>query len=359
MSATEVDFAMLPEVMTEVREHLSELERDLHKLVQTPTNNDLLSSAFRHMHTIKGDFGYCHAEPIMHFVHQLEGVLQALRERRFQCSALIAEALIQSMDQIQDMMETLASTRDYDHTPRDLLLEQIRELALAQSQEIADQAARHTLLALHESGMIQPETRPVTANSLVRARSLGHQLAAALESRLSTWDGRSAFQLELVQILNAHYPHPVTAEALELAVLWHDVSLLALPDQVLLSMPHAKSPEWAAYAKHPADSANWLLCVASDCTEAAHIIRQHHLGVDGRGIVAPDHELPPHPGALMLACADLLWDRIAGLSGEDFRRGVLRTLFEINGGLETRFDAATINAFDAATRAMQGRETNR
>jgi response regulator RpfG family c-di-GMP phosphodiesterase len=355
MRAVDVDFAILPEVMTEVREHLSELEHDLHKLVQAPTNNDLLSSAFRHMHTIKGDFGYCHAEAIMQFVHQLEGVLQALRERRFQCSALIAEGLIQSMDQIQDMMETLSTTREYDQIPRDGLETQIRELAQATTQEHADQAARHMLLALHENGIAPPATKPAMPDSIVRARNLGQQLAAALESRLPIWDGRRAFQLEWVRLLNTHYLHPVDVDALELAVLWHDVSLLALPDTMLQRAPLPKSAEWAVYAEHPERSAAWLLSMAPDCTETAHIIRQHHVGVDGRGIPAPAYELPPHPGALMLGCADLLWEQVAGLSGEDFRRGVLRALFEINGGLETRVDAATINAFDAAARKMLGR----
>lgn len=356
MSSVEVDFAMLPEVMTEVREHLSELEHDLHKLVQTPSSNDLLSSSFRHMHTIKGDFSYCHAEPIMQFVHQLEGVLQSLRERRFQCSALIAEALIQGMDQIQDMMETLAATHQYDRTPRDTLLEQIRQLAQARSQDDADQAARHVLLALHESGFMQAPAEPASPASITRAQHLGQQLATALEVRIPAWEGRSALQLDLVQMLNAQYQHPYNTDALTLATLWHDAGLLALPDALLQKTPLAKTPDWELYATHPERSACWLLSMAPDCAEAAQIIRQHHLGINGLGILAPEHDMPPHPGALMLGCADLLWEQVAGLSGEDFRRGVLRTLFEVNGGLETRFDAELINAFAAVAKGMQGRD---
>src|SRR5476649_2270274 len=114
MLATDVDFSLLPEVVAEVQEHMPGLERDLHRLVQTPDSSDLLASAFRHMHTIKGDFGYCRATPIIEFIHNLEGVLQSLRERKFQCSALIAEALVQSMDQVLLMMETLVQTQQFD-----------------------------------------------------------------------------------------------------------------------------------------------------------------------------------------------------------------------------------------------------
>ncbi len=54
----------------------------------------------------------------------------------------------------------------------------------------------------------------------------------------------------------------------------------------------------------------------------------------------------------MLACADLVHDHVAGLSGEAYRRGVLRALFEVNGGLETRFDATLINAFEVVAQTL-------
>lgn len=356
MDAVDVDFSMLPEVLTEVREHLAELERDLHKLVQSPASNDLLSSAFRHMHTIKGDFGYCHAEPIMDFVHHLEGVLQTLRERRYPCSALVAEALIQGMDQIQSMMETLAATHAFDATPREVLIERIRLLAQARNQDDADQCARHVLLALHESGMPTLQQAAASPAGIARAQSVGAQLQAALVLRNPALEGRLALQMELVLQLNAQYLRPSNSEALRLAVLWHDVGLLALPDSLQVSAPLPGNAEWSSYATHPELAARWLLATAPDCTEAAQIVRQHHLGVNGRGIPAPGDALPPHPGALMLASADLLWEHVAGLSGEDFRRGILRTLFEVNGGLETRFDPSLINAFDAVARKMTARE---
>jgi hypothetical protein len=53
---------------------------------------------------------------------------------------------------------------------------------------------------------------------------------------------------------------------------------------------------------------------------------------------------------MMLACADLLHERVVGLKGEDYRRGVLRTVFDVNGGLDSHFDASVINAFQAISR---------
>lgn len=351
MLAEEVDFSILPEVIIEVQEHLGELERDLHRLVQEPTSIDLLSSAFRHMHTIKGDFGYCHAAPIADFVHHLEGVLQSMRERKFQCSALIAEALVQSMDQVQSMLETLARSKHFDNIPRNVLTGHIKQLAQSREQETADQIARQILLTVHDEFLGERDTdqsnaSPVSAESIARASALGEQLAEALAIRMPSWKNRVHQQRSLVLALNELYPHPTAPETLIIAVYWHDVGLLAAPDAHLQTPPTPKSQDWLTYASHPDRAATWLLSVAPDCTEAAQIIRQHHLWTNGAGIAAPAYSTPPHQGALMLACADLWHDHIAGLSGEDYRRGVLRTLFEVTGGLETRFDAALINAFE-------------
>ncbi|MDK2123978.1 Hpt domain-containing protein [Parachitinimonas caeni] len=354
MHAADVDFGLLPDVVVEVQDHLPLLESDLHRLVQAPHSVELLSSAFRRMHTIKGDFGYCNAIPIMQFVHHLEDVMQKLRDRTFLCSALVAEALLQSMDQVQEMMMVLVQTHQFDTKPRDALTRLIQQLSQANDQEQADELSRHILMAAHsawqgDEGADTPEADP---GSLARALSVGDQLADALERRMPAWQGRLASQRALVLALNQRYLQPCNPDLLSIAVSWHDVGLLALPDRLLLTPPKPKTDDWPVWAEHPQTAASWLLAVSPDCAEAAQIIRQHHLWANGAGIPAPDYSLPPHPGAQMLACADLLFEHVAGQTGDAYRRGVLRTVFDVNGGLDTRFDAALINAFEATAREL-------
>lgn len=359
MRAADVDFSLLPEVITEVQEHAGELEHDLHRLVTSPESQDLLSSAFRHMHTIKGDFGYCNAQPIVDFIHQLEGVMQSLRSRVFRCTPLIAEAIIQNMDQVLLMMEILASTHQFDPKPRTALGKLIGDLASAGSQEAADQAARHILLALNDEalgerghGYVMP--MPAAPESVTRALALGQALAEALEARHPKWRNRAAQQKNLILALNREYLYPVDPDVLEIAVYWHDVALLALPDSVLENPPDEKSAQWPAYANHPQLAADWLQKVAPDCQESMQIICQHHLWFNGAGIQALPYPLPPHPGALMLACADIFADRVAGLAGEDYRRAILRTVLDVSAGFETRFDSALIGAYEVVARRLIG-----
>lgn len=357
MRIADVDFSLLPEAITEVREHLQALEYDLHRLVQAPDSNDLLSSAFRHMHTIKGDFAYCNAMPIVEFIHHLESVMQSLRSHQFTCSALVAESVVQSMDQVQNMMETLLQTRQFDQVPRTVLADLIQKLAMSPNQQAADQAARHILLVSTDENLGEPRagisaTLPASKESVARALLFGRSLCAALEARQSRWLGRALQQQTLVTALNKYYLYPCNADALEVAVCWHDVGLLACSDAALANSSPNGLADQSVYAMHPERAASWLLTIAPDCTEAAQIIRQHHLWINGSGIAAPQYGLPPHPGALMLSCADVWFDRVAGLNGEEFRRGVLRALFDVNAGFETHFDSALISAFENVARSL-------
>lgn len=359
MDAADVDFELLSESVAEVQEHLDELERDLHQLAQYPDSIDRLASAFRHMHSIKGDFAYCHATPIAEYVHALESVLQSMRSRQFQCSPLVCEALLQGMDQIHGMHQALLQTRQYDDVPRATLIGLIAQLGQTRNQADADQLARHVLLALHGEWHAQePGEAPAVVaapDSIERALTQGRLLAAALVQRRPEWRDRAGLQLRLVLALNRQYRYPANADALQIAVYWHDVGLLAAADAALQHHPLQKAEDWSDYAAHPELAASWLLSIAPDCCEAAQIVRQHHAWANGKGIVAPGYAHPPHPGSQLLACADLWFERIKGLSGEDYRRGMLRALFDINGLLDSQFDALLINAFAAVAADFQPR----
>jgi len=368
MDSTQVDFELLQEVMVDLQDRLPLLEDDLHQLERFRESPELVASAFRHVHTIKSDFAYCGAAPIADFLHRLENVLQCLRERRYLNSALIAEAVLQSLDRVRDMAMTLRNTRRFDETPLDGLLASIDELGGASSQATADQAARHVLLAAHSPGLILQVTSrwaegapPVLAGpAFDAALAQGKQLAQALGERYPPWQGRAQSQLEIVLSLNRHYPQPLPEPSLSLAVYWHDVAMLAQADGMFTRPPSGpKEAEWQRWTEHPAQAADWLLSVCPAAEETATMIRQHHQWADGRGFPLRGGPSPLHPGAQMLACADLFHAGVAGFSGEDYRRAALRAVFDIHGGLDTRFDALLINAFQAAspewTRSATGR----
>ncbi|WP_269532016.1 HD domain-containing phosphohydrolase [Chitinimonas sp. BJYL2] len=364
MNVAEVDFELLPDVMTEISDHLPALETDMQELVRYPDSVDLVSSAFRHVHTIKGDFVYCKATPIAELVNLVENVLQALREHRYACSPFVCEAVLQSMDRVREMARVLNTTRRFDETPIGGLLRAVEELGMAIGQPAADQAARHVLIAAHDPGDLIPSgpvvvaTPPIPAAVYSVAHRQGLLLSQCLVQRIPAWHDRAERQLELVLALNQHYPQPQNVQALTLAVLWHDVGMLALPDAMLDKPPaNAKEAGWELWTGHPERSAQCLQALGKGLDEAALIIRQHHHWADGRGF--PSRTQPLHPGAQMLACADHFYSSVHKYGGDD-RRGALRAVFDIHGGLDTRFDAMLVNAFTAMAQswAAEGRAAN-
>lgn len=75
---------MIPEEMREIfeefvveaKEHLDNLEQILLELEKDPENSDLINSAFRSMHTIKGGAGFLGLSAIVETAHKAEDVLR-------------------------------------------------------------------------------------------------------------------------------------------------------------------------------------------------------------------------------------------------------------------------------------------
>lgn len=358
MDVSQVDFDLLKEVVVELQDRLPLLEDDIQLLVRFRESPDLIAGAFRHMHTIKSDFTYCGAKPIADFVHHLESVLQSLREKRFLCTPLVAEAVLQSMDRLRDMALVLRRTHRFDDTPLNGLIASIEELANARNQAYADQAARHVLLAAHNPSDLPPHGNwaapgsGVAASGIDKTIHLGEHLAQALAARHPAWSRRVACQLDIARVLNQRYSQPVDDQQLMVAVLWHDVGMLTLADEVFATPQQPQEPHLAAWVAHPEHSAQWLLAGSSGYDEAALMIRQHHQWADGRGYPARGSPTALHPGAQILACVDRFYEIVAGLDGEAYRRSALRAVFDIHGGLDTRFDALLINAFQDAAQAL-------
>jgi chemotaxis protein histidine kinase CheA len=336
MTTNPINFDLLPDALAESEDRVSDLEFDLHRLVAAPTDTALIASAFRQMHTIKSDFAYCNIAPITDHFHALEGVLQSLRERRFQCSALVAEAVLQCTIQLCDSAAGLLQHGLLQPEPDARLARFIARLADSHSQADADEAARQLLLLVH-GALGEPDASIGIDPALAaQARGLGEALHAALAQRLPGWQDRAAWQQTLVAALNLKGRFGVDAALLDIAVLWHDLGLLARPDMALRGGHPKIDPT------HPDAAASWLLALDARLAPAADWVRQHHQAPQ------PTSGLPALPVAVQLmACADLCFERVAGRTGEDFQRGLLRTVFDVSGGLDRRFHASVVAAFEA------------
>lgn len=96
--------------LDESYENLEQLDQDLIELEQDPKNQDILSSIFRTIHTIKGTggfFGYSKLESISHIG---ETLLSKLREGQLELSKDMITALLSTMDSVREILSSIEAT---------------------------------------------------------------------------------------------------------------------------------------------------------------------------------------------------------------------------------------------------------
>ncbi|WP_045215234.1 chemotaxis protein CheA [Desulfonatronovibrio magnus] len=90
--------------LVEAAELLDELEKGLLDLEQTPDDQDLINRIFRAMHTIKGSGSMFGFDEIADFTHEVETVMDQVREGVVALNMELVDILFKSRDLISDML---------------------------------------------------------------------------------------------------------------------------------------------------------------------------------------------------------------------------------------------------------------
>ncbi|MFO1196319.1 MAG: chemotaxis protein CheA [Burkholderiaceae bacterium] len=104
--------------MEESREMLSQFEATLLVLETNPDDAETLNAAFRAAHTIKGSSGLFGFKAVVQFTHEVEAVLDAMRQGLLELTSEAFGVLLQSCDQIVRMLAELGDGAA-DATPAD------------------------------------------------------------------------------------------------------------------------------------------------------------------------------------------------------------------------------------------------
>jgi len=93
------------EYVVEAKEHLENLEQKLLELEKNPKDKELINSAFRSMHTIKGGAGFLGLNVIVETAHLAEEVLGKLRSEELELTPEINDLLLESVDFLKHALE--------------------------------------------------------------------------------------------------------------------------------------------------------------------------------------------------------------------------------------------------------------
>ena len=94
----------------EAAEMLRQFEEALLGMETSPDDEDILNSAFRAAHTIKGTAGLFGCDRVVAFTHDVETLLEAVRSGHFNLTEEAMGLLLQSRDQIEALLGDVEST---------------------------------------------------------------------------------------------------------------------------------------------------------------------------------------------------------------------------------------------------------
>ncbi|WP_421832175.1 chemotaxis protein CheA [Limnobacter sp.] len=106
--STDIDLDSIKSVFfAEAYQLLADVENLILQLEKNPEDLELLNAAFRAIHTIKGSAGVFGFANITHFVHDLETVLDRVRNQELQFDSALGNLVLACCDQVHTLVESL------------------------------------------------------------------------------------------------------------------------------------------------------------------------------------------------------------------------------------------------------------
>ena len=113
---------LIKEFLVESNENLDRLDNELVKLESDPSSQELLSSIFRTIHTIKGSCGFLGFGKLEKVAHVGESLLSRLRDGKLSLTPEFTSGLLAMVDAIRTMLEQIQTTgQDGNETYPDLI----------------------------------------------------------------------------------------------------------------------------------------------------------------------------------------------------------------------------------------------
>ena len=105
---------------TEARQLLGEVETYVLQLEQDPSDKETLNAAFRAAHTIKGSAGVFGFAGVTHFVHDLETVLDRVRNGEIGFDGPMSTLVLSCRDHIATLVDLLDAGAEDGEVPDDV-----------------------------------------------------------------------------------------------------------------------------------------------------------------------------------------------------------------------------------------------
>lgn len=117
----DVDQEILEDFLVEAGEILEQLSEQLVDLEQRPDDKDLLNAIFRGFHTVKGGAGFLQLDAMVECCHKAENLFDLLRNGELSVNPELMDVVLQALDSINAMFESVRNGEEPEHAPEELL----------------------------------------------------------------------------------------------------------------------------------------------------------------------------------------------------------------------------------------------
>ncbi|MFT5451247.1 MAG: two-component system chemotaxis sensor kinase CheA [Enterobacterales bacterium] len=136
----EADEELLEDFLIEAGEILELLSEQLVELENNPEDQPLLNAIFRGFHTIKGGAGFLNLTTLVEVSHITENVFDLLRNHERKITAELMDAILQSLDTVNDMFKVIKAG-DLPDKADDELLAKLGRYSIPESEENDEETA--------------------------------------------------------------------------------------------------------------------------------------------------------------------------------------------------------------------------
>ncbi len=372
------DYDDVGDFLDEVEEKHTEVESALLRLEDNPHNIDLLNQVFRALHTIKGDAGIFHIDPMVNFAHSVENLVQGLREEEIPYSKAINEIILQSMDRLLFITREIAKNGCVHLGEIPQIIEHIDLMVQSGGEEIDKYAPIvHAYLSgdpvqikefeldgvdtkkevpkakkpekVKEVKTESTESTPrkifVLPETLDPDLQLFRSLGEAVDDSNHRWNDRTAFIASIALGANGIAGTPIDYFQLEAAVYMHDIGMGFLPDEIFNKKGKYTDDELAEVKEH-IDVAAGLMSRMMGWSPAADIIEQHHEQYNGSGYPNKLKGEEICDGARIMAICDAFYAMTHSRPDRVNRKSIMRAVAEINACSGSQFCPYWVEQFN-------------
>ncbi|GEM_PF-969175 len=117
----EMESGVAEEFFVEIQDILKELNEDIFQLEKEPESIPRVNTIFRHFHSIKGNFMMTGFSNVGGFVHEVESVLDRIREKTLEVNQEIIDLLLDAVKNLEGGLALIRGGRNYEINDQDLL----------------------------------------------------------------------------------------------------------------------------------------------------------------------------------------------------------------------------------------------